>query len=77
MQRWKIWFFILESYFESTLNALKIIFGEYQDLQIEIALLIPLKNRRSNPDGWLKKLVRILVNLNRWVHTRSEFSYYS
>ena len=73
IQKIKIWYFFLENYFESTLNALKILCKDYQDLQNEISMLQPLKEKRLQPDGWLKKLVRIIVNLNRWSHTRFAF----
>ena len=74
IQKLKIWYFLLESYFESTFEALKVLYEDYEDLQNEILMLQPLKNKRCHPDGWLKKLVRIIVNLNRWVHTRFAFS---
>ena len=75
IQKLKIWYFFLESYFESTFEALKVLYEDYEDLQNEILMLQPLKNKRCHPDGWLKKLVRIIVNLNRWVHTRFAFSW--
>lgn len=60
--------------YESTFEDLKVLYEDYEDLQNEILMLQPLKNKRSHSDGWLKKLVRIIVNLNRWVHTRFAFS---
>ncbi len=74
IRSWKIWFYLLEEYFEATLEAIKLMYTDYIELQKEISLLQPLKNRKKEPDGWLKKLVRITVNLNRWIHTRSAFA---
>lgn len=73
IQKIKIWYFFLESHFESTFEALKILYKDHQELQREISMLLPLKKKRLHPDGWLKKLVRIIVNSNRWVHTRFAF----
>lgn len=74
IRNWRIWFYLLEEYFESTLEAIKFLYISYAELQKEISLLQLLKRRRKKPDGWLKKLVRIIVNSNRWLHTRSAFS---
>lgn len=74
IRSWKIWFYLLEEYFEATLEAIKILYINYTELQNEISLLQPLKRRKNKSDGWLKRLVRIIVNSNRWVHTRSAFS---
>ncbi|MGB4313143.1 MAG: DUF6431 domain-containing protein [Natronincolaceae bacterium] len=74
IRSWKIWFYLLEEYFESTLKAIKFLYISYAGLQEEISLLQPLKERRKKSDGWLRRLVRIIVNSNRWVHTRFTFS---
>lgn len=65
MQKWKIWFFLLHSYFEASIRAI----AELMDIHSSISL--PLYPLSRQPDGWLKILVRNLVNSGRWRHTRS------
>ena len=69
--RIKIWFFILCKYFESTLMALSFLYENNSDLCKEISNLIPCLKPRAGFTGWLKKLVRYIVNSGRWRHTRS------
>lgn len=65
MQRWKLWFFLLQSYFEASIRAIT----ELMDIPLFIRL--PLYPLSRQADGWLKALVRNLVNSGRWRHTRS------
>lgn len=68
-----IWFSLLHEYFERALIAIKHLHKQDEQLAQELSLLIPL----TPPDltaGWLKKLVRILVNSGFWSQTRLAYS---
>ncbi len=65
IQRWKLWFFLLSEYFEGAVRALM----ELMDIKAFIRL--PLYPLSQQADGWLKILVRNLVNSGRWRQTRS------
>ena len=72
IRRIRIWFFLLRSYFESCLQSLKQLFRTDADFLIEIDKMVPLEVA-TLPAGWLRCLVRILVNSGRWRQTRSAF----
>jgi len=63
------WFALLRGYFEANLKALTILYKEDIQLLQELLSLIPL-NPPELAAGWLKHLVRLLVNSGRWQHTR-------
>ncbi len=65
IQRWKLWLFLLSGYFEASVRALM----ELMDIKAFIRL--PLYPLSQQADGWLKILVRNLVNSGRWRQTRS------
>ncbi len=65
IQRWKLWFFLLSEYFGGTVRALM----ELMDIKPFVRL--PLYPLFRQTDGWLKVLVRNLVNSGRWRQTRS------
>ncbi len=65
IQKWKLWFFLLSGYFEASVRALM----EFMDIKAFIRL--PLYPLSQQADGWLKILVRNLVNSGRWRQTRS------
>lgn len=65
MQRWKLWFFLLSGYLEGAVRALM----ELMDMNAFVRL--PLFPLTLQPAGWLKILVRALVNAGRWRQTRS------
>ena len=67
--RLRIWFSLLREYFERSLTAIKNLYQQEKQLTEELALLIPL-SPASLPAGWLKRLVRILVNSGFWLQTR-------
>ncbi len=69
--RLKIWFFLLREYFKNTLISLTFLYDYDVALCNEINNLITCIDLRSGVTGWLKKLVRYLVNSGRWLHTRS------
>lgn len=68
IQKIKRWFAAKTLYFTGCLVSVVARYGT-ASLAGPISLL--RKMRKSN--GWLKRLVRIVVNSNLWVHTRSEF----
>lgn len=72
MRRIRIWFFLLRSYFERCLQSLKQLFQTDAEFLIEIDKMIPLEVA-TLPAGWLRCLVRTLVNSGRWRQTRSAF----
>jgi len=70
MIRIHFWFSLLRNYIERTLEALRQIYKEDRDLTIRISSLLPL-SPSALPAGWLKQVVRILVNSGRWRQTRN------
>lgn len=69
--RLKSWFFLLKNHFQKTLESLKTLYSYDPQICQTIGKITPLQNHARFSDGWLKVLVRILVNSNRWVQTRS------
>jgi len=67
--RLRVWFSLLRTYFERTIEALKLIHREDLRLRIELSSLTSL-NPAGLPTGWLRHLVRMLVNSARWPPTR-------
>lgn len=65
MHRWKLWFFLLHDYFEGVVRALM------ELMNIKAFVRTPLYPLSLQSDGWLKVLVRNLVNSGRWRQTRS------
>ena len=64
------WFLLLHDYFEQSLTALKTEHARDAGTVRFLDFLLPL-NPPELAGGWLKKLVRILVNSGRWIQTRS------
>ena len=64
-KRIKLWFYLLREYFESSLTALRTLYS------IDIPMSFELPPKEKQPDGWLRRLVRILVNSGRYMQTRS------
>ena len=64
------WFSLLRDYLESVIEALKLLYKNDLPLLAALEQLQPLKPSLL-PAGWLKSLVRIVVNSGRWVQTRS------
>lgn len=65
VRRWKLWFFLLRDYLEGAVHALM------ELLHCAAFVLLPLYPLQHQADGWLKILVRNLVNSGRWRQTRS------
>lgn len=65
IRRFKIWFFLLRDYLESTVWALM------ELMHGNAFVKLPLYPLQRQTDGWLKVLVRNLVNSGRWRQTRS------
>ena len=68
--RLRIWFSLLHEYFERALNALKYLYKQDEQFLEELSSLIPFIPTRFSA-GWLRRLVRILVNSGFWPQTRS------
>ena len=64
-QRLKMWFYLVHSHIEGALRALK------EQMQLESVVRLPLFPLHRQVDGWLKHLVRHLVNSGRWLQTCS------
>lgn len=73
IRTWQIWFALLEKYFNACLLAIKTLHSDNDKLAAKISLLLPLKDKIPHPAGWLAVLVRLIVNTNRWIHTRFAF----
>ena len=65
IRRWKLWFFLLRDYLENTVHALMELW------HCAAFVRLPLYPLECQADGWLKILVRNLVNSGRWLQTRS------
>ena len=63
------WFSLLLSYFEAAIRSLIEMNRHNRILVNELSALLPLQPKRL-PAGWLRHLVRILVNSGRWLQTR-------
>ena len=70
-RRIKLWFFLLREYYESAMESIRAYWEEDKEIAAVISRLLPLSEHHHFPAGWLRTLVRILVNSNRWLHTRS------
>jgi hypothetical protein len=76
IRRWRSWFQELFDYFLGCLVSIAIRYGNES---VEGAsCLLESKLQRiwhhvGDAPGWLARLVRPIVNLNLWVHTRSAF----
>lgn len=68
--RIRMWFFLLRSYLESALEALKLLYKHNRPLFTFLGQL-HLSRLQDQPAGWLKSLVRIVVNSGYWKQTRS------
>ena len=67
--RLRAWFSLLREYFENALEALKHLYKQDERIQQELSSLIPLCPA-SLAAGWLKMLVRFIVNSGFWLQTR-------
>lgn len=70
-KRIKLWFFLLREYYESTMESIRVYWEEDKEIAAVISRLLPLSLHHHFSAGWLRTLVRLLVNSNRWIHTRS------
>lgn len=70
--RLRLWFLLLRGYFEGTLRALSFLYRRDRDLLEKLSGMIPLDPAMME-NGWLKRLVRVIVNSGRWKQTRSAF----
>ena len=68
IRRIKHWFDERVRYFEGCLASIAVQHGATPT----VGAIALLREMREN-SGWLKSLVRIVVNSNLWVHTRSAF----
>jgi hypothetical protein len=69
--RIKEWFLSLLEYFENALLSLQAAYSGDNEICGMVSRLMPLKDHGKLPPGWLKMLVRMLVNSNRWRQTRT------
>jgi len=74
--RWRSWFQAMFNYFLGCLVSIAIRYGKES---VEEASCLPesklqrIWHHVGDAPGWLARLVRPIVNLNLWVHTRSAF----
>lgn len=71
IKRTKLWFYLLREYFQSVLESLKAQWEEDEEIASMISQFLPLSSYPHLPAGWLKGFVRLIVNSNRWLQTRS------
>ncbi len=72
IRRIKNWFSLFRKYIESCLQAIITICARDAELTRQLSQFLPLEAKRQSA-GWLKYLVRIVVNSGRWPQTRSAF----
>lgn len=58
--RIKLWFYLMHHYFEGIIRSLN------ESFHIEAPVTLPLYPLSNQPAGWLKHLVRSVVNSSRW-----------
>ena len=68
--RLKCWFSLLREYFEKALRVIRYRYRQDEGIWKELSAFIPL-TPSSLSAGWLKSIVRILVNSDFWLQTRS------
>jgi len=64
-QRLKRWFYSLHEYFEGSIRAIE------ERIALAHRIELPLYPLKRQTTGWLKSLVRHLVNSHLWLQTRS------
>lgn len=64
------WFSLLQDYLKRVIEALKLLYKQNATLLETLEKMSFLKPKEL-PAGWLKILVRIIVNSGRWKQTRS------
>ncbi len=73
--RIKMWFSLLRQYLESTIQALKVLYRADAALYEQLYSLKPMSAEyRRETAGWLKRIVRMVVNCGRWPHTRLAYA---
>lgn len=68
--RIRSWFSLLRDYLKRVIEALKLLYKQNATLLETLEKMSFLKPKEL-PAGWLKILVRIIVNSGRWKQTRS------
>lgn len=73
--RWKAWFKKSAHHFSGCMISIAIQTdkGSVKDSYDSMSLLQRLWHYVGNAEGWLARVVRTIVNLNNWIHTRSAF----
>ncbi len=73
--RIKVWFLLLRQYLESTIQALKVLYRADAAFCEQLSSLMPLSaDSQPRIAGWLKRIVRTVVNCGRWPHTRLAYA---
>ena len=72
LRRWKRWFALLLEYFKRILEMMKCFDAQSKKFQERLEEIL-FTDPQSLTAGWLKDLVRIGVNNNRWPQTRTAF----
>ena len=67
--RLQLWFSLLQAYWERALTALRHLHENDDQILTDLSMFIPFQPSRF-PAGWLKRIVRILVNAGFWIQTR-------
>ena len=76
LKRWKNWFSKMADYFNGCLKSISIRYGSesVEDISdFPESKLQRIRHYVGDAPGWLGRVVRPIVNLNLWVHTRSAF----
>lgn len=64
IQKWKCWFFLLGKFLEAFIRT------SMEAIDVRSVVQLPLYPLSRQPVGWLKALVRFLVNSGYWGQTR-------
>ncbi len=76
LTRWKSWFKEMTDYFQGCLKSIAMRYGieSVEDRSgLPQSKLQRIWHYVGNAPGWLARVVRPIVNLNLWRHTRSAF----
>ena len=76
IKKWRLWFHEVAEYFQGCLKSILI---RHDAASVENKSDLPKSKLQricqyvGDAPGWLARVVRPIVNLNLWVHTRSAF----
>lgn len=74
--RWRQWFGECAGHFAGCLESIRVRFGHGSvegPSDLSLSMLQRIWHYVGDAPSWLRRVVRSVVNINQWVHTRSAF----